>query len=169
MPAYNLVYPKSGSRQLKAGKLNVLPGSSMALEMDEHPGVEQLVLIVSPTPLRIGSMFDSVTGELKIPGVVRQDTTAEVSTKLDQELAAMAKNAEAEESSVPSRSIVFIKINEAPSVVPPGPTTPPSPESPITPSSAVTQKPHVDTSSVVVPKRVGQPFLVDIVLAHYPR
>jgi hypothetical protein len=199
-PAYSLLYPPSGDRLLQAGEVNLLPEASMALEMDEHPGVEHLVLVVSPTPLKIASMFNPTTGELRVPGGAaagQQDRATELQTSLNHELAEMARNTEVEESSVPTRSIKFIKIETGPppaaepnppSVAQAGigagtPIVAPEPASasghasdsapaPGDPSGAVRNaksapKAGTDPSSVGVPKRPEQPFLVDIILAHY--
>jgi hypothetical protein len=152
-PVYALLYPRTGSRMLKAGVRTTLPGSTMALEMDKHPGVEHLILIVSPTPLRIRSLFDSTTGELRVANAIREDSAIDVAAKLDAQLAAMANNVEAEESATPARSIVFMPVQDG--------EVKPSPAPPLL-------KPP-DTTSVAAPKRPGQPFLVDVILAHYPR
>jgi hypothetical protein len=201
-PAYSLVYPPSGDRLLKAKEVTLLPDSSMALEMDEHPGVEHLVLVVSPTPLKITSMFNPTTGELRVPesGAAGQsDRASEVQATLNQQLAEMARNVEVEESSVPARSIQFIRIETTPSpAVDPKPspfpqagtgsgptagspvpvsTAGPAPKgtpASVNPGGAVKNpnsgaKAGVDPSSVGVPKQPEQPFLVDIVLAHYPK
>jgi hypothetical protein len=48
---FALVYPQSGHRLLKAGTVNLIPGSDFKLELDDNPGVEQLVMMVSPVQL----------------------------------------------------------------------------------------------------------------------
>lgn len=178
-PPYTLVYPQSGSRRLKAGLVNLIPGSQLALEMDENPGVEHLVLVVSPEPLDLGTMFTS-TGELKTPPgpgqAPQRDTSADVREKLRRELEQLARNAEFEEA--PSRSIEFYPI---PSATPVASLNPPRPATnPGTPPKEATspdrtakqdakQNPKVAFPvSVGAPKAPKQPYLVEIVLAHNP-
>jgi hypothetical protein len=186
--AYSLVYPASGDRQLAPGVVNMLPGPSMALEMDEHPGAEHMVLVLSPTPLKVASMF-SANGELRVPGAARSaDERAAVEATLNDQLAEMARNAELAEAAPMTRSIDFIKIP------PPGTAADAKPKPFATPEKTPVQTPaetpkpgeanvpktsgskdpkppvaraSADSISVGAPKHSDRAFVVDMVLAHY--
>jgi len=169
-PAYSLVYPQSGDRLLKPGVVNLIPGSQMALEMDENPGVEQLVLVVSPRPLNIATMFNRTTGELKAPPKTgssgQLDSISDVYTKLTRDLAEMARNAEVEEPAAPTRSWTLVPSEPAP-----GPPPGPDPKKGDNTSDLKKEPkpgPKPAPSCVAAPKAPKQPFLVEIVLAHYP-
>jgi len=179
---YTLVYPASGNRLLRPGVVNTIPGPSQLLEMDEVPGIEKLLIIVSPRPIDLGKYFDAATGKLRnspVPasGQGKKDSPSDVLGKLNNDLAGMAANSDAVEADVPARMIVFVPANN-PSK--PSPTAPPAPvapapqasdaDAPKPPSAAPVPRPAppVRVDSVGVPKKPTQPFLVEVTLSHFP-
>jgi hypothetical protein len=155
---FTLVYPQSGHVLLKAGKMNLLPSSEFKMQMDNNPGAEDLVLVVSPTP-------QNFTG---LNQAAKSDTNADVYARLKNQLATMAKNADVDEPPASSRNLVMVPIPGTPAPAQPQSnakaTTPAAPAQKGT-TAANTPAP----SCVVAPKVMRQPFSVEIILAHYPK
>jgi hypothetical protein len=178
---YSLVYPAKGaSRILRPGVINIIPAPGQLMEMDENPGVEKLLVIVSPKPIDLSRYFDGASGQVRsTPAAAaagKQDSPGDVLGKLNAELTTMAGNAEVAESS--DRAISFVPISSpkppAPSVNPgPSPGTPnpsgtagPKP-GPVAESKPV-PKPGAGPVSTGAPVQPAKPYLIEITLAHYP-
>jgi hypothetical protein len=164
---FTLVYPQSGHRLLTAGKINLLPSSEFKMQMDNNPGAEELVLVVSPTP-------QNFTG---LNQAAKSDSAADVYNRLRSQLTSMAKNTEVDEPPASTRGFELVPIpggkqqtpqpvNSSSSPQAPVNQTPPSPKPPGVAKTPAATPPA--PSCVAAPKVMRQPFLVEIVLAHYP-
>ena len=171
--AYSLVYPAKGAnRLLRPGVVNIIPAPGHLMEMDENPGVEKLLVIVSSKPMDLTRYFDGASGQVRTapvaPAAGRKDSPGDVLGKLNAELASMAGNAEVEESS--DRAVTFVPVKK-PSPTNPNPSgTPPPPPPPVNPTepsvkAPVTGRGPVSTGAPVQP---AKPYLIEITLAHYP-
>jgi len=159
---YSLVYPAKGNRLLQPGIVNIIPSPGQLMEMDENPGVEKLLVIVSSKPMDIRRYFEGGTGPARtapvssVPG--KKDSPGDVLGKLNDELAAMAGNAEIEESS--NRAITFEPVQ--------GPNRPIKPSTPPPPAPPTQKEKPGVTDSSSAPKQPAKPYLIEITLAHYP-
>lgn len=179
---YSLVYPAKGAtRILRPGVVNIIPAPGQLMEMDENPGVEKLLMIVSPKPIDLSRYFDGASGQVRsTPSAAaggKQDSPADVLSKLNAELTTMAGNAEVAESS--DRAISFVPIsspkppaqaaNPGPSAGTPNPsgTAAPKPGS-VAESKPVPPKPGAGPVSTGAPLQPSKPYLIEVTLAHYP-
>ena len=167
--AYSLVYPAKGAnRLLRPGVVNIIPAPGQLMEMDENPGVEKLLVIVSSKPMDLTRYFDGASGQVRTtpvaPAAGRKDSPGDVLGKLNSELASMAGNSEVAESSDRAISFEPVGINKVPPM-PPNPPTPPVP--PVKPPVPPV-KPGTGTGSIGAPVQPAKPYLIEITLAHYP-
>jgi len=158
---FAVIYPPTGHRLLKAGPVNLLPSAEMALEMDEHPGLEHVVLIVSPAPLSRSWLLQRAAAVRQ--GSPPRSTDEDIDTQL-RELQRMAANAEVEESVVSSREIILV-------------AKPGEPKG--SPFSGAETKPHIDSApanpngagpspaTAGRPLAPARPFVVDFILSHH--
>ncbi|MBV9506153.1 MAG: DUF4384 domain-containing protein [Acidobacteriia bacterium] len=140
--AYTLVYPPSGHRLLRAGEIQAVPDANMAMEMDEHPGMEQLLLVVSPTRLIFPELPDT-------------------SNLFEQRLRQMANNTDAVEASANTPPLVLQpSVGDFPAAPRSAVVNKRSPRPPATAGS-------LSPEGISAPKNPREPFLVEVVLAHY--
>ena len=175
--AYSLVYPAKGAnRLLRPGVVNIIPAPGQLMEMDENPGVEKLLVIVSPKPMDISRYFDPASGHVRTapaaPAAGRKDSPGDVLGKLNSELASMAGNAEVEESS--DRAVTFVPVNKQPETKKDSPfdpkppvDTPKPPVPPVNPGGKVAGN-GPGPRSTGAPVQPAKPYLIEITLAHYP-
>jgi hypothetical protein len=141
-PPFTLVYPPNGHRLVKAGQTNLIPGVGLAMEMDDHPGVEQLLLVVSPVRLDVQAILSSSTSAVPVR----------------KEKASPRKVAAPEGQAQPVHTLEEMAGNVEVVEVP-------SAERDLTVELLTMPKPR---TGVAAPKVRREPYLVDIVLAHYP-
>jgi hypothetical protein len=100
--SYQLLFPNQASGQnnlVGAHSLKTVPGTDTGyFRMDEHPGLEKLVVIVSSKPLDMGAYFDPRTGKLRgAPDAAaprgKNDTDDDVIGKLSRSLIDYSGNA----------------------------------------------------------------------------
>jgi hypothetical protein len=153
---YRLVYPIGGAGdvRLAAAKPQSLPVDRSYFEMDQEAGVEKVLIVVSPQPLRFRQYFDPQSGRWRYrpeddsprpakenppkpappTRPSREDTEAAVLKRLEDQLRTSAQNVEA--------SVAGITEPVAPGEEP---------------------------NSYAVSKDPSQPLMLEITLSHYPR
>jgi hypothetical protein len=96
-PKYQLLWPTGGnSVRLTAHKPQMVPGQNW-FQFDEKPGLEKLVLIVSPKPLDVERLFPGA-GRAEAPAA-HNDTNDDVLGQLRKDIEAMDKNSVVEDTS----------------------------------------------------------------------
>jgi hypothetical protein len=91
---YALVFPEAGKHfVVKAGVGHPVPPRGLTLRMEGEPGVEQLLVVVSPHPLDITTAFDPETGRLRPTGTRSVGgSDADVLGQVNSELVEMEAN-----------------------------------------------------------------------------
>jgi len=176
---YDLVYPVAGEQlKLKAGVAQSVPPRGQTMQMNDPPGVEKLLLIVSPHPENdIMAMFASKNGCLNRPagtapaagGGTKTDSDTDVLNRFNKRVLDMEQNVE-------ERDFVTVSHPQTGQVTPPqppAPTAPPSAAPPVVspappaPGKVPTlQPPGLPQPVVVHPKIPTQPMTVEISLKH---
>ncbi len=154
-----VIYPASGHRLLRAGAVHLLPAADMALEMDEHPGLEQIVLIVSPIPLAHSWLVRRASSAGN--GEPRRDAADDAAEMRD--LRQMAANAETEEPANASREIMLIpKPGTAPGAAAGKPAGGDKPA-----ASEEAKQAAGSPATASRPIAPEKPFAVEFLLAHF--
>lgn len=133
---YRLVYPATHSRMSREW---VTVPSGTLFEMDNNPGLEQLLIIISPRPL---------TDFAKVLASSGRSAAAPERLRTQQivrgELARMAANSETEEAAIDTRGILIDNL----------------------PNQQGKSVPRRDSSSHTAPIEAAQPYLVELTLIH---
>jgi hypothetical protein len=164
---YRLLYPSpkdTGSNFLAAHQTH-----SIRLRMDQNPGVEKMLIVVSAKPVDLSHEFNLKTGDMVTvkpapkpapkPGPggggagARIDTNDDALARLNQKLIDFGDNAEVAHSDS-QRGIIL-----------PAPGKPGSDPGAAPKAGSATEDPNGYGGS----KDPNKPFLVDVTLKHYPR
>jgi hypothetical protein len=85
-PGYTLIYPLVGHRVLKAGKVHLVPARSMALEIDDMPGADRLLLVVSPTKLELNRNLSGIAANSMVEDPPREARQTVLRTPAEPQL-----------------------------------------------------------------------------------
>lgn len=138
---YRLVYPAT---HRKASREWVTVPANDLFEMDDNPGLEQLLVIVSPRPL---TDFTKTLESLTKASTRTERMRAQQAIR--GELAQMAANTESADPPLDARSIT---VGDLPKQQPSGPPVPPAPPKP--------------NPGAAAPIQASRPYLVQLTLIH---